>query len=122
VLENVSNRSNTPYAQRVVLNAQGDDVPESSFAAGLQFNASEDAVSIEARFALAFKGFSGVARFCQRSGSHLNASEEPEFYVFAQAHDQRSLDAAHAALNGLLSGHEIDVKRQALEHRITFRA
>jgi hypothetical protein len=49
-------------------------------------------------------------------------SEEPEFYVFAQATTEAEQGEALEALSGMLSGSETGVKRQALRHRITFRA
>jgi hypothetical protein len=122
VLDNVSNRSNTPYAQRLVLNAQPGDVPEVSFAAAVQFDTPDDATTLDARFIDAFAHYSGVARFCQRSGSHLNVSEEPEFYVFAQADTEETQRQAVDAISTMLGSNETGVKRQALRHRITFRA
>jgi hypothetical protein len=50
VLDNVSNRSNTPYAQRVILNGQPSDIPETQFAAALQWDSSDDVGALEANF------------------------------------------------------------------------
>jgi hypothetical protein len=122
VLDNVSHRSNTPYAQRVVLNAQAGDIPEVHFAAALQFDTTEDVAALDARFRSAFADYDGAARLCQRSGSHLNVSEEPEFYVFAEAATADAQARAQNVIDAMLSGHETGVKRQALRHRITFRA
>lgn len=122
VLDNVSNRSNTPYAQRTVLHAQPGDIPEVPSAAAVQFDSTEDVADLDARFTAAFARYDGVARFCQRSGSHLNVSEEPEFYVFVQATNDDMLRSAQEAITAMLSGNETGVKRQTLRHRITFRA
>lgn len=122
VLDNVSNRSNTPYAQRIVLNAQPGDIPEVPCAAAVQFDSTEDVADLDARFTAAFARYSGGARFCQRSGSHLNVSEEPEYYVFVQASNDDMQRQAQDAITAMLGGKETGVKRQALRHRITFRA
>lgn len=122
VLDNVSNRSNTPYAQRVVLNAQPGQIPEVAFAAGLQFDSAEDPASLDSRFRETFASYGGAARFCQRSGSHINVSEEPQFYVFTEASSVDDQLDAIDLMDSFLLGSEIGVKRQALRHRITFRA
>jgi hypothetical protein len=122
VLDNVSNRSNTPYAQRLVLNTQPGDIPEVPFAAAAQFDSTDDVADLDARFTAAFAQYGGRVRLCQRSGSHLNVSEEPEYYVFAQADTEETQRQAVDAISAMLGSNETGVKRQALRHRITFRA
>lgn len=122
VLDNVSNRSNTPYAQRVVLHAQPEQIPEVAFAAGLQFDSTEDPGSLDSRFRETFASYGAAVRFCQRSGSHINVSEEPQFYVFAEASSDDDQRNAIDMMDKFLLGSETGVKRQTLRHRITFRA
>jgi hypothetical protein len=52
----------------------------------------------------------------------LNVSEEPEYYVFAEADNEDLQRQAQDAITAMLGGRETGVKRQALRHRITFRA
>ena len=120
VLDNVSNRSNTPYEQIAVINAKASDVPNSKMALGLQFNSEESIDSVKQRFSNVFAECTNSVRLCQRSGSHINVSQEPEWYLFGQINE--SNNDCSRMFSEMADHYDKDLSQQTLDHRVSFNA
>lgn len=120
VLDNVSNRSNTPYEQIAVMNAESSDVPNSKMALGLQFNSEESIDSVKQRFSNVFAGCTNSVRLCRRSGSHINVSQEPEWYLFGQISE--SNNDCSGMFSEMATHYEMDLSQQTLKLRVSFNA
>jgi len=116
VLENVSNRSNTPYEQVVVLRGEPDDLPLPQPAMALQFDLISSRDTLIDRFHKLFQSSEETIRLCRREGTHINVSEEPEWLVFAQ----QTTASTRQALQELTLSGVSGQKFQALDHRATF--
>jgi len=120
VLENVSNRSNTPYAQLSVINVAESDIPIATQSATVQFNSTDEKDIVQQRFLNIFSSLPIASRLCIRSGSHLNASTEPNWLILIQPIRESDSQFASSYIDNFLSNSEIDIKRQVVTHRVTF--
>jgi hypothetical protein len=118
VLENVSNRSNTPYRQVEVLRGTPLDVPKSAPAMALQFDLTCDSIELIGRVQSLFATSEEKVRVCQRDGSHINASVEPEWLVFVELPNEDSLKKLEILGDVGVTNWKI----QILRHRVTFAA
>lgn len=120
VLDNVSNRSNTPYEQIAVMNAESSDVPNSKMALGLQFNSEESIDSVKQLFSNVFAGCTNSVRLCRRSGSHINVSQEPDWYLFGQMSE--SNNDFSSMFSEMAAHYEMELSQQILNLRVSFNA
>lgn len=120
VLDNVSNRSNTPYEQIAVKNVKPSDVPNSKMALSLQFNSEESIDSVKQRFTRVFAECTNSVRLCRRSGSHINVSEEPEWYLFGQINESNK--DFSSMFSEMADHYEMDSSQQTLNLRVSFKA
>lgn len=116
VLENVSNRSNTPYEQVVVLRGAPSDLPLPEPAMALQFEWIGSMEALMELFHRLFQSSEETTRLCRRDGTHINVSTEPEWLIFAE----RATDSTRRALHEFAAGAVSGQKFQQLEHRATF--
>ena len=120
VLDNVSNRSNTPYEQIAVINVKPSDVPNSKMALSLQFNSEESSDSVKQRFSNIFAECTNSVRLCKRSGSHINVSQEPEWYLFGQINESNS-DCSRM-FSEIADYYDVALSQQTLDLRVSFNA
>ena len=120
VLENVSNRSNTPYEQIAFKNVKPSDVPNSKMALSLQFNSEESIDSVKQRFTRVFAECTNSVRLCRRRGSHINVSEEPNWYLFSEI-DESKGDCSRMFIE-MANHYEKDLSQQTLDLRVSFSA
>ena len=116
VLENVSNRSNTPYEQVVVLRGEPRDLPHPEPAMALQFDSTDSREALVERFHRLFQSSDETVRLCRRDGTHINVSEEPEWLIFSE----RATESTRRALDELAASGVSHQKFQALVYRATF--
>lgn len=118
VLDNVSNRSNTPYRQVAVLRGTPRDIPQPGPAVAVQFDLTGDSTELLQRVRSLFSTGEEVVRLCQRDGSHINVSEEPEWLIFVEAPNADT----RGKLDLLGEVGMTNRKVQVLRHRVTFEA
>jgi len=116
VLNNVSNRSNTPYEQLLVFRCQPHDVPVPGLSMTLQFNVVGRRNLVIKRFNESFESGDTSVRLCRRDGTHINASQEPEWMIFVGGSNELN----RSALMEFAARDVSDVKFQVLKHRATF--
>jgi len=116
ILNNVSNRSNTPYEQLLVFRCQPHDAPGPGPSMTLQFNVSSRQNLVVKRFNDIFESGDTSVRLCRRDGSHINASEEPEWMIFVGGSNELN----RSALTEFVARDVSDAKFQVLKHRATF--